>query len=83
MKLETIYLTRTGYGPTPDQITGKVKVSTQSGEIELKLSPEHIRGVLALVADALVAQTRELATEMTTEVIEHAGQPMLLETPGS
>lgn len=67
----------------PGTIGGTIKFSDQHrSEITLVLTPDHIDAILAIVAGAMVEQTRKLATDLTANIIEHAraSVPLLAES---
>lgn len=84
MRLEELHISRNNYafalnGIEAGGIGGKIKFSGTAGStVEVVLKDYHINAILAVVADSMVVHTRELATELTTEIIEHAGKPLLI-----
>jgi hypothetical protein len=84
MRLEELHITRNNYGfdyagLKAGEVGGKIKFSGTGGSnVEVVLKDYHITAILAVVADSMVSHTRELANELTTEIIEHASRPMLL-----
>lgn len=78
MKLESLNIGRNTYsfahgGLGPNEIGGTIKFTGNGGTVEVRLTQAHIDNILAIVADSMVAHTRELATTLTRDVIEHAG----------
>jgi cobalamin biosynthesis protein CbiD len=71
MRLTMLHIYEAGYGADV-RLQGTVKFSNASGEVQLTLRQEHIRGVLEAVADALVTSSREVANEMTAQIIEQS-----------
>lgn len=71
-------------GLQPGETGGSLEVENGLGMVKLKLKPHHVDRILALVSEALVEQTREIATAMTTSIID-AARPVLEynATPGS
>lgn len=84
MRLEELNIARNNYnfafqGVEPGGIAGKIKFSGTNGStVEVVLKDRHITAILGIVADSMVQHTRELATELTTDIIEHAGKPLLI-----
>ena len=78
MRLEELNIARNNYnfayaGVEPGAIAGKIKFSGVGGStVEVVLNERHITSILAIVADSMVRHTRELATELTAEIIQHA-----------
>lgn len=55
-------------------LEGSVTFQDSHGnETKLKLAPEHMQGILAVVAEALVQSARELAENLTANIITDAG----------
>jgi hypothetical protein len=68
MRLQKIYIRR----PWNDEkrLEGSVEFAGKSGEISLHLTDELSRRVLEVVADELVASSRQVAQDLTREIIE-------------
>lgn len=87
MRLEELHISRNRYdfdyaGVKAGAIGGKIKFSGDGGStVEVVLKKHHVDAILAIVADSMVAHTRELANELTADIIEHAGKPALIEAP--
>ena len=47
-----------------------------AGEFKFTLEQKHIQGILSVIADSMVDATKELADNLTAEIIEHT--PFLL-----
>lgn len=80
LKIERNMYTFRHEGTEPGAIGGVIKFADKHrSEITLVLTPDHIDAILAIVADAMVEQTRKLATDLTANIIEHArtSAPML------
>jgi hypothetical protein len=78
MQLNELIIQRNTYtfehqGIRAGGIGGRIAFSdANKHEVRLQLSPAHIDRILAIVAESMVDTTRELATTLTTSVIEHA-----------
>jgi len=78
MQLNELKITRNMYtfrheSVEPGAVGGVIKFADQHrSEITLVLTPDHIDAILAIVAEAMVEQTRKLATDLTANIIEHA-----------
>lgn len=77
MKLESLIIQRNLYGfehagVQPGGIAGTIKIAGRHGSTEVRLTPQQIDQMLAIVAEAAIENTRELADCLTREVIEHA-----------
>lgn len=57
------------YQKNAGQYEGEVEFENDSGRIKLNLSPELSQRVLEVVSEQLVATSRQLATELTTQCI--------------
>lgn len=84
MQLEELNIGRNNYGFAhgglkAGEIGGKIKFSGAGGTVEVRLKPNHIAAILAVVAESMVSHTRELASELTTDIIEHAGNVLQIE----
>lgn len=74
MKLQNLSMSRWADEP----ISGSIKFSDPAGnEIKLTLAEERCNEILKIVADQLVAATREQYEALTANVIEHTGQVLL------
>ena len=80
MQLNELIIQRNRYtweqqGVAPQAVGGRISFSdTHKHEVTLQLSPEHIDRILAIVAESMVETTRELAADLTANVIQHAAQ---------
>lgn len=78
MQLNELIISRNRYnfehqGVVAGGISGRIAFSdVNKCEVTLVLRPEHIDKILAIVAQSMIDTTRELVTELTTNVIEHA-----------
>lgn len=70
MRLESLRITLDEYGEHKGKYTGKACFKGQYGGSEIILSPSVSQAVLRLCAEALLENTREMANNMTAEVIE-------------
>lgn len=71
MQLQTLHISLCAFGPNEGKYTGKATFKNQYGGVEIALSPELSTGVLRLCADAIVQNSRELATKLTAETLLH------------
>ncbi len=76
MNIKTLHMYRDTYGSTAGKVTGKIEFESEYGEVSLILTPEHCEQILRICADSLVQVSKEVATELTREVIEQ-DKPML------
>lgn len=80
MQLNELIISRNRYnfehqGVAAGGISGRIAFSdVNKCEVTLVLKPEHIDKILAIVAGSMVDTTRELVTELTANVIQHAAQ---------
>lgn len=70
MKLESLYLSLDKYGASQGQYTGQLTFASELGKVEIKLSPATSNKILKIVADEIVSSAREVAYDLTREVIE-------------
>jgi hypothetical protein len=54
------------------ELKGAIKYRSEEGEITIKLTAEHIARILPVVADALVATSKEVAENLKAAVITQA-----------
>jgi hypothetical protein len=79
MKLKSIHIYDQSYGSKEDGLKGKVTITGENGEIELKIGYEACQRVLAVIAEGMVEETKRVADLMSAEIIEHCGAPLLPE----
>ncbi len=72
MQLQRIWLTYREHSKT---FAGSVEFTGSYGKVELNLSDEIARRVLNLVADEMVASSREVAKMMTGEILDQVSLP--------
>lgn len=77
MNLKSLNLSRNDYGfayqgTPPGCIGGTISYDGEGGQVTIRLTRAHVAQILAIVADAMVETTRELANNLTRETIEHA-----------
>lgn len=82
MQLEELVIRRNSHsflydGIKPKSVGGKITFSGDGGTVQVLLQERHIDAILKVVAESMVAHTRELATELTTQIIESAGGRVL------
>ena len=53
----------------PDTYEGTVDYVGESGAIKLKLDERHLIAILGVVGDALVAQSKDVALNLSTEAL--------------
>ena len=73
MRLSHLSIALNEYGDEKGKYSGKAAFKGQYGGIDIVLSPEVSQAVLKLCADALVQNSKDVASNMTAEVIEHSG----------
>ena len=72
MELRSLYLTRETYGEKKGTLSGNLEVTTISGDIKIRLIGERAEQILAIVTEQLVETAKDVAENITREVIEHA-----------
>ena len=70
--MKLLEIERQEWGPNKGILQGKIKFDSELGEIAMRLTPEHIQQILNVCADSLVSVSKEVATELTTTVIEQS-----------
>jgi|HubBroStandDraft_5_1064220.scaffolds.fasta_scaffold23187_8 hypothetical protein len=59
-----------GYRPGAYKAT--IQYKGQNGEVSVQLTPDLTQKVLNVIAEELVAASREIANDLTKEIIQHA-----------
>ena len=77
MRLKYLNITLSTYGPNEGKYTGEAKFANQSGAIDIVLVPEVSDKILALCAEALVANAREVAQNLTAATLTQVSSPVL------
>jgi hypothetical protein len=77
MELNTLHLTRESWGSDKGKLKGRLSVTTESGEIHLTLTQEKAERILTIVAEQLVDQAKEIAHNLTREILEHKSDALL------
>jgi hypothetical protein len=62
-----------GYRPNAYKAT--IKYKGNYGEVTVNLTPDLTTKVMRVIADELVAASKEIANDLTKEIIEHAALP--------
>lgn len=60
-------------------LEGTMELASDKTKLELKLSPEQTKRIVAVVAEALVDSAKETAAIMTSEIIEQVDGVLALE----
>ncbi len=77
MKLKRISLYEQGFGEDRC-LAGKIEIEGIHGDVTLRLDEDHCQRVLAVVADMMLEETRNVAECLTSEIIGHCGAPELI-----
>ena len=81
MELKRLEISAPYFSSKSDEtLTGFIEFEGNAGKVTIQLTQAHVKGVLAVVADALVVASREVAEELTANIIEQAADN-LLEAP--
>ena len=75
--LKSIYLSVQDYGKEKGQLTGTAEFQNEFGEMKISIRQEHAARIVEVLAEALVATTRETAQLMTSQVIEQFSGKLL------
>lgn len=70
--LKSIYLSTQDYGKDKGMMIGSAEFHNEFGEVKINIRPEHAAKIVEILAEALVATTRETAALMTSQVIEQS-----------
>ena len=75
MQLKSLEISKNeSYMPRPDDYTGRLRYVNQAhGAVELALSDELSRKILAVIAEDLVAASKKIANELTADTMLSAG----------
>lgn len=68
------------WGENKGQYKGEVSFLSKQGEVMVHLSPEHINKILPIVADAMIASTKEVANLLTGQIIDQKEVIKLLDS---
>ena len=73
-RLTNLFIKLETYGVNKDRYTGSVEFANEHGTVEINLGPEVAEKILAVVADQLVESSKEIAANLTAEIInqDHA-----------
>lgn len=75
LSLEILRSYEPGYIEGRQQYKGSIKYKTSNGNIEVRVGPETSTRILAIIADELVKESKEMATNLTAEVLTQAALP--------
>lgn len=70
LKMTHLHVNFMEYGPHVGKYTGSVGFRGQYGTVDIVLSPSLSEKVLTLCADALVENAKEVASDLTAQIIE-------------
>lgn len=68
MELSSLYLTRNMYSMNKE-ISGTIEFVGPAGKVSLQLTPDNCRDILKVIASRLVEQSKEIAANMTADII--------------
>ena len=77
MNIKELRIARQEYGEDKGKLMGQLKVDSQEGAITINLTHEHAQKVIAMCADSLVVVSKEVANEMTAELLEQSSVPLI------
>ena len=75
MLLKSLHMQRPYY-PTTGPLTGTIEFEAEHGKVELRLTEAACEQILRIVAGGMVDAAREVAEELTANIIT-AASPML------
>lgn len=70
MDLESLKIEKRAWGENKGKYTGSINFYNQQGSIGLNLEPEQINKIFAICADVLIQTSKEVANDMTANIIE-------------
>ncbi len=76
LTLESLQVSMNNYGANEGKYTGTVQFKGHYGSIELTLAPSISEQVLALCADALVENARDVANNLTAAIINQVDRQL-------
>jgi hypothetical protein len=74
LRLKSIIINRSYYGE--QALRGTVEYESGTGKVEVNLTQDQLAGVLAVVASAIVAASRELASDLTQAIVSDAARAL-------
>lgn len=77
MQLKSMTIRLSEYGTFEGRYTGTVHFAGEYGGVDIVLTPDMSDKVLHICADAMVAQVKEVAENLTAAVIIQANTPAL------
>jgi hypothetical protein len=69
MEMESLYLSRERYGEDAGLVTGTIIFRAPKGDIKVKIDHTHAMQILNIIADILLAQTKEAANVIRANII--------------
>ena len=75
MKIQSLSISEwNSYEPNyrPGAYKCTIRYKGNSGEVQVNLTPDLTQRVMAVIAEELVAASKEIANDLTKEIIEHA-----------
>ena len=76
LTLESLQVSMNTYGQNEGKYTGTIHFKGQYGAIELVLAPSISEHVLALCADALVENAKDVANNLTAAIINQVDRQL-------
>ena len=70
MKLTKLYVHYSEYSG----YSGHAEFTGEIGKVEVKLNESHINQIFSVCADAIVSVSKEVASHLTANIIEHKKQ---------
>lgn len=71
MELRMVHLQRNFYGENKGHLEGTLEITTVSGDIKIRLDEQKAERILQIVSQQLVESAKEVAENITREIIEH------------
>jgi hypothetical protein len=82
MILKNLRIELKDWGSQRGQYVGTAEFTSPIGEVEVRLTPEHVKQIFAVCAESIVTVAKEVSSMMTSQVIDQAEAAKLIETQG-
>jgi DICT domain-containing protein len=70
MKLERLSISRSGWGKDMGKLTGEIEFDNQHAKVTVKLSEDKANKILAIIAEQIVENAREVSALLVQEVLD-------------
>ena len=77
MQLSRMSISFQDYGVNKNRYTGEAYFKNESGGVQIVLTPDVSDKILAIVAEAVVSNAKEVANELTAATLTQVSGPLL------